>query len=746
MNSFYNSLPKMLTIVFVFTVIQISQAQTRYKDIVFSNVTSTKDIQFGRSLAISGSNSNLYLDLYEPADDTLSSRPLVICIHGGSLTTGLRNEMASACIDLAKRGFVAATIDYRLGIESPKGVTTISEALLRGVQDAKAAVRFFRSQADVYGIDTSKIYLEGSSAGAMIAVHYAYWDQDEITSDVNQSKWGDIEGTSGNPGYSSEIKGIVNYYGAILDPEWIDPGEVPVANFNGLLDVVVPADSGVSIDFGIEIFGGITISRIATALGIYNHALFPETGHGGSSELLPEFSSNFLYSLMVLSSSTMQDFSSMDLTEDSLKVFRYDNYTFQTTAIDKFGNRIILPASMVEYSCDSRIGSITSYGLFTPAELSDSGYVYAEFNDTIDSCFVKTYDLSYFVINPKLGVTDKSRPLKISIDTYDADSVKQDLAITNFDLISTNPSVGTIDSKGIFTGQENGTTNIIATCSGYSDTSVIKVEIASGFMSFDSLETLSGWTFTGENLDSLSVTLVNDQKSVGNESFKIDYKLTYDSQNLYYMIYLNKDLTVYGIPDSIFLDVKSDGRNHKLFYRYSDTNQGIFRAFGKKYLNDSTAFDRVHAPMTGLTQLAGNSELTYPLTLKRIEIQLAGDKVQGTTTSGTIYVDNLKLKYPGGVTSVEETLMTPDVFRLEQNYPNPFNPNTVISFNLVKNGKVSLKIYDILGREVAVLLEKEFNPGFHSLIYNASGLSSGVYFYKLQTDDRSVVKKMLLLK
>ncbi len=746
MNSFYNSLSKTLTIILVVLIIQVNNAQTRYKDIVFSNVTNTNKIQFGSSVKISGSSSNLYLDLYEPANDTLTARPLVICIHGGSLTTGLRSDMASSCIDFAKRGFVAATIDYRLGIESPKGVTTILEELLRGVQDTKAAVRFFRSHAAAYGIDTSQIYLEGSSAGAMIAVHYAYWDEDEIPPDVDQAKWGDIEGTSGNPGFSSEIKGIINFYGAIVDPTWIEPGDLPVANFNGLLDVVVPADSGISNDFDIQLYGGVAISRIATQLGIYNQSLFPETGHGGNAGLLPAFSSNFLYSLMVLSSSTPQDFTSMKLSEDSLKIFRYDNYTFNTTAIDKFGNRIILPSSMIQYSCDSRIGSIKSYGVFTPGDKPDSGYVYAEFNNTTDSCFIKTYDFKYFIIKPRLAVTDTLNTLKISIDTYDADSVKHDLPITKFNLTSTNPSVGTIDSLGNFTGKVNGTTYIIAAFNGYSDTSIVKVENASGIVSFDLLESLNGWTFTGENLDSLSVTLVTDQKSAGDASFKIDYKCTYDPKNLYYMVYLNKDIPVYGIPDSIFLDVKSDGRKHKLYYRFWDTNSAIFRAFGKKYLNDSLAFDNVYAPMTGLTQLSGNSDLTYPLTLKRIEIELAPVKSQGTTTSGTIYVDNLRLKYPGSVTGVEENLFSPVSFNLEQNYPNPFNPSTNISFSLAKNGKVNIKVYDILGREVAILINKELNRGFHSVIFNASGLSSGVYFYKLETGSHSAIKKMILLK
>lgn len=748
MKSFYKVPPQILLITVFFLFVQAANAGTRYRDYVFSSVVSTTNVPFGSSMNIDGTTDSLFLDFYEPAGDTLQFRPLVVCIHGGSLVTGNRSEMGSFCTDFAKRGYVAATIDYRLGIETPKGVTTILEELLRGVQDAKAAVRYFRSKAAQYGIDTSQIYLEGSSAGSMVAVHYAYWNEDEIPPEVNQTKWGDIEGTSGNPGYSTEIKGIINYCGAIVNPAWVNAGEPPIASIDGLADTIVPQDSGVSGDFGIELYGGIAISRIANQLGIYNQGVyFPGQGHGGGVDSLPGFSSNFLYSLMVLASTPQQDFTSMALSTHSLAIFRYDNYTFQTSALDTAGHRIILPPLWVQYSCNSQIGTIQPWGMFTPGSHPDSGYVYAKFNNITDSCFVKTYGIQYIRLTPKFTVTDTLRTLQLSVAAYDANSVQHALPITMFTFTSTNPSVGTIDSNGVFTGKMNGTTNIIASLDTYRDTSVIRVENASGIVSFDPMESLSGWTFTNDNLDSLSVTLATDQKSQGNASFKIYYTLTYDAlKSSSYYIYLNKDLLVYGIPDSIYLDVRSDGRNHRLYYRYSDADSELYRGSGKKYLNDSAAFDLVNSPMSGLSPLAGASGLTYPLTLKRIEIQLAPDKVSGQVTAGTLYVDNLRLKYPGNVTDVEKTPVPPVQFSLEQNYPNPFNPATVINFTLSKREKINLKVYDILGREVATLVNREFNSGFHSVSFNASGLSSGIYFYRLQTAEHSVVKKMVFLK
>ncbi len=722
-------------------------AGIRYKDIVFSSVTDTIGIQYGKSVDIDGSTDTLLLDLYSPAGDTLKMRPLVICIHGGSLVSGVRNDMGLNCIDFAQRGYVSATIDYRLGIESPKGVTTILEALLRGVQDTKAAVRFFRSKAAQYGIDTSQIYLEGSSAGSMVAVHYAYWNEDEIPSDVNQAKWGDIEGTSGNPGYSSAIKAIINYCGGIVDPTWINAGEAPVASIDGIPDTIVPQDSGVSGDFGIELYGGITISSIATRLGIYNQAVFfPGQGHGGGADSLQGFASNFFYTLMVLFSSSPTDFTSMQLSTESLNLFRYDTYSFFTTAFDKNGNMIILPHSMIQYSCNSRIGSIAPYGVFTPSNHADSGYVYAKFNNTTDSCYVKTYDFKYFVLSPKLTVTDTLRTLAMNVNIYAADSSLLYLPVTDFQFTSTDPSVGTIDSLGTFTGRRSGTTKIIASFNGFSDTSVVRVECATGLVGFDPLDDFGGWTFNGANLDSLSVTLATDQKSAGNASFKIDYRFTYTSASLAYVVYLNKNLLVYGIPDSIYLDVKSNGLKHRLFYRFSDEDSALFHASGKKYLNDTVAFDNINTPMTGLSPLSGITQVTYPLTLNRIEVQLAGSNVLGQSNSGTIYVDNLRLKYPGGVTGVEERPISPAIFRLEQNYPNPFNPSTIISYRLAVRSRVTLKVYDMLGREVKTLVDGLQTAGSHSVTFNAANMPSGVYLCSLQAGTYHDTKKLLLLK
>jgi hypothetical protein len=100
---------------------------------------------------------------------------------------------------------------------------------------------------------------------------------------------------------------------------------------------------------------------------------------------------------------------------------------------------------------------------------------------------------------------------------------------------------------------------------------------------------------------------------------------------------------------------------------------------------------------------------------------------------------------------VEVDVTIPDVFALEQNYPNPFNPSTMIKFSLAADSRVSLTVFDILGKEVANLISGNLAAGFHEINFNASNINSGVYFYRIDATgvdgtNFTSVKKMILTK
>ncbi|MEO8209941.1 MAG: T9SS type A sorting domain-containing protein, partial [bacterium] len=94
----------------------------------------------------------------------------------------------------------------------------------------------------------------------------------------------------------------------------------------------------------------------------------------------------------------------------------------------------------------------------------------------------------------------------------------------------------------------------------------------------------------------------------------------------------------------------------------------------------------------------------------------------------------------------EVVIGIPEKFSLSQNYPNPFNPVTKINYELRITNYVSLKVYDILGNEVFVLVNEKQNAGSYEVDFDGSNFSSGLYYYKLQTDNFNETKKMTLIK
>jgi hypothetical protein len=119
--------------------------------------------------------------------------------------------------------------------------------------------------------------------------------------------------------------------------------------------------------------------------------------------------------------------------------------------------------------------------------------------------------------------------------------------------------------------------------------------------------------------------------------------------------------------------------------------------------------------------------------------------------AGVIYAGNgpANIWFNGSdiITEVQPiSTITPNKYSLSQNYPNPFNPVTKINFAITKNDFVTLKVYDIVGKEVAVLVNKSFTAGKYEVTFDGAKLSSGVYFYKLTAGDFSNVKKMILIK
>ncbi len=133
---------------------------------------------------------------------------------------------------------------------------------------------------------------------------------------------------------------------------------------------------------------------------------------------------------------------------------------------------------------------------------------------------------------------------------------------------------------------------------------------------------------------------------------------------------------------------------------------------------------------------AGESGFVYDDSLHTVRVYL----LVATESTYAITVEGVKL------TSANEEEMHPSDFWLGQNYPNPFNPTTHLRFSIADFGLVTLKVYDVLGRKVAVLVNEEKQPGKYEAEFNGSGFASGIYFYRLQAGNYSAIKKLTLVR
>ncbi len=230
---------------------------SRYKIPVFANVKRTT-VPYATAISHLGQPITLSMDVYEPQGDTAQKRPVVVLAHGGSFIFGNKSDMARWCELLAQRGYVAASIQYRLYPIFPLGFpdsTKIMDTAVKAVGDMKAAVRYFREDVATenrFRADVEHIFVGGYSAGAVAALHTAFLDKDDDIPLFMQTliaNNGGLEGNSGSPTnqqYSSSVGAVLNLSGGLYRRGWIRANEPPMASIHGTADATVPYTTGIA--------------------------------------------------------------------------------------------------------------------------------------------------------------------------------------------------------------------------------------------------------------------------------------------------------------------------------------------------------------------------------------------------------------------------------------------------------------------------------------------------------------------
>ena len=261
----------------------------------------------------------------------------------------------------------------------------------------------------------------------------------------------------------------------------------------------------------------------------------------------------------------------------------------------------------------------------------------------------------------------------------------------------------------------------------------------------------------------------------GGTSWDIDTRLTNDPASSYY-----PSVASYGLLVNVVWNENRDG-NWEIYYKRS-TDGGINWGVDTRLTNDpaisyypSIAVSGSNVHIVFQDNRNGNNEIYYKLSIDggvswSADTRLTNNPFESTRPSIALsnsilhivwsdYRDgNYEIYYKqnptGNLTGIVQTNPEiPKEYKLMQNYPNPFNPNTNIRYTLPKNSFVSLKVYDVLGKEVATLVDESLTPGTYKVTFDALGYSSGVYFYriaihsdKLRTDGFTDTKKMLMIK
>ena len=283
----------------------------RYDTEIFSAVTTTSNVPYGQNLNINNAMQTLNMDIYQPTGDVAAQRPVIIFAHGGSFIGGAKTDadQVALCTRFAKRGYIAVTIDYRIGMGFPINQASAQKAVWRATQDMKAAVRFFRKDAattNTYKADPNYIFVGGYSAGAFMGVQYAYLDQSsEVPAAIDTTTLGGLEGNSGNPGYPSAINAVLNLAGAVGDTAWMKSGDEPMVTVQGNNDATVPYCTAMIFVSGFQIMvvsGGGTMHIRCFNTGIENpiHTFY---GQGHTADVSPAINldtsitivSNFVY-------------------------------------------------------------------------------------------------------------------------------------------------------------------------------------------------------------------------------------------------------------------------------------------------------------------------------------------------------------------------------------------------------------------------------------------------------------------
>ena len=275
-------------------------------------VKAELDVYYGSAETYDGQMDSLFMNIYKPVGDVNSERPLAIWCFGGGFFAGEKESFDDICREMASRGYVAATIDYRLGYSNapllPYPFAFDDKELLRAgfraMQDAKGAIRFMKNRAVSDSVDIEKVFVGGASAGAITALAATFLNQESESDStvmgniapangvppLPRPDLGSIEGTLNLGQHDATVAGVLNIFGAVFDTAQIsDQKDKIIYSYHQTMDPIVPCGHDKAY-WGLPFipdnmpygYGSCVITEHLQAIG-YDEDLYQTRIHNGDA-------------------------------------------------------------------------------------------------------------------------------------------------------------------------------------------------------------------------------------------------------------------------------------------------------------------------------------------------------------------------------------------------------------------------------------------------------------------------------
>ncbi|MCL5029781.1 MAG: T9SS type A sorting domain-containing protein [Bacteroidetes bacterium] len=269
------------------------------------------------------------------------------------------------------------------------------------------------------------------------------------------------------------------------------------------------------------------------------------------------------------------------------------------------------------------------------------------------------------------------------------------------------------------------------------------------------MELLSISPFNDNEIYSLSIQGISKSIDGGKTFYIIDTSKSYIFLGIPQLFYDKDSIHIYRIS------YKYDGTKY-IPYIFVSNNSGEINSWSKIYTSSNNIYLSIDDSVSGTIYIADGNKIlvstdygntfnvykTLDSTIVGIYKKPNSDLLYAATKYDIYEISSTKIRsIKHLITAIDDKeTKVPNEFILYQNYPNPFNPSTTISYQLSAVSKVSLKVYDVLGREVATLVNEVQSAGGHVEMLSAVSLPSGVYFYQLKAGENISTKKMILVK